>query len=139
MNIVKTSEVFEMSTIPVQLGKVEIPGDEWNKIQRMLEERHRMLVAKSVIVENLGIGNVYYKTLSEDEHVRELAKALQKIEDVRAALEEKHRLDLREYVNDNHNLEMKLKQSELNEKSLKHTVEWYKGRGFWKRVFNRSP
>jgi hypothetical protein len=72
MNIVRSAEVFEMSTLPVQLGKVELPGDEWNKIQRMLEERQRMLISKSVIVEN-SLGGVYYKTLSEDEHIQSMS------------------------------------------------------------------
>ena len=48
--LVHKPESFEMTTLPVQLGEVKLPGEEWNKIAKMLEERERLLKAKSVLV-----------------------------------------------------------------------------------------
>lgn len=136
--MLKQPEVFEMSTIPVELGKVEIPGREWNKIQQMLEERQKLLIAKSVIVES-SIGSLYYKTLSEDQHVQELTSALQKVVDVKKELEEKYAADLDGFRNKNYNLDTALKEEQKKTVLLAQKVAFYKSRGFWSRVFNTQP
>lgn len=85
--MVHKPETFEMTTLPVELGEVKLPGAEWNKIARMLEERDRLLKAKSVLVyHHYGLREASvctYKTMSPDEHVQELARLSAEIESMK--------------------------------------------------------
>lgn len=142
-------EVFQMSEIPVQLGKVELPGDQWNKIAVMLEERDRFLKSKAILVETRyrSEGASTYQCLSEDEVNKQLAEVLQKIE----KMEEKHPRDIEEaqekaqrYYENKYSSQIETYKTKIAE--LKLDIEKEKTfsdkllqRGLWRRIFNKGP
>lgn len=141
---VKSAEVFELSTLPVELGKIELPGSEWNKIQIMLEERQRMLVAKSVIVEANGIyGKAVYKTLSDEQHVIELAQALQAVQDAAGEQEKAVQAAITQRSNDfDHRINEIVRQRDEAQSEKKEALthlRLYKNRSLFRRIFNLEP
>lgn len=148
--LVHKPESFEMTTLPVQLGEVKLPGEEWNKIAKMLEERERLLKAKSVLVfQEYGIHGVKctYKTMSEDEHVQELARLSAEVEELKQGFSKKE-----SELNEAHQRFMQIRLSEerrewneevskLNKtvRSLESTIFQYKNRGLFRRIFNLPP
>lgn len=154
--LVHKPELFEMTTLPVELGEVKLPGAEWNKIARMLEERDRLLKAKSVLVfQDYGLREVRctYKTMSEDEHVQELARLSAEVEELKQGFSKKEselneanqrfmQIRLSEERQEwNEKEEWNEKVSKLNKtvRSLESTIFQYKNRGLFRRIFNLPP
>ena len=116
----------------------------------MLEERERLLKAKSVLVfQESRILEVKctYKTMSEDEHVQELARLSAEVEELKQGFSKKE-----SELNEAHQRFMQIRLSEerrewneevskLNKtvRSLESTIFQYKNRGLFRRIFNLPP
>lgn len=134
---VSSGNHYPLAAMPIKPTKVEIPGEEWEKLNNLLQERERMVQAKTIFIEQ---GYSYksdgrqqqtynYKTASEDESIRLLTKALQEAEDLKN--ERKDTLErLEAEYKDKLEKELEIRSSNY--------IKLYQ-RGFWARVFNRIP